>query len=47
MKSKKGKKATVEIVILDRHADRSALNAALNSSLADVVVLSGPEGSTN
>ncbi|CAB4345861.1 MAG: glycosyltransferase [Actinobacteria bacterium] len=47
MKPKMGKKATVEIVILDRHADRSALNAALNSSLADVVVLSGPEGSTN
>ena len=47
MKPKMGKKATVEIVILDRHADRSALNAALNSSLADVVVLSGPEGGTN
>lgn len=47
MKTKKEKKATVDIVILDSHADRSALNAALNSSLADVVAISGPEGGIN
>ena len=47
IKPKKEKKATVEIVVLDDHADRSALNAALNSSLADVVVLSDHQGGTN
>jgi len=44
---KREKKATVEIVVLDDQADHPAINAALNSSLADVVVLSSPRGGCN
>jgi len=45
--SEKDELATVDIVVLDDNAGQSDLDAALNSSLADVVVLSGPRGGTN
>ena len=38
---------SVEIVLLPEGAGRAELNAALNTSLADVVVLSDPRGGVN
>ena len=38
---------SVEIVVLPEGAGRAELNAALNTSLADVVVLCGPSGGIN
>jgi hypothetical protein len=45
--SEKDDEISVDIVILDENGGRPALNAALNTSLADVVVFSGPEGGVN
>jgi hypothetical protein len=43
----KRKLPSVEIVVLPEGAGRAELNAALNASLADVVVLTGPRGGVN
>lgn len=45
--SEKDVEISVDIVILDENGGRPALNAALNTSLADVVVFSGPGGGVN